>query len=424
MSKSASLLIGVLTAILLFVCSSQAGLAQKRFALLIGNRDYAPNVGPLKNPIHDIENIAKALDQIGFKGNIVQIKNATRLDISREVSRFAEKLEAAGENAIGFLYYSGHGAARGKDRVNYLIPVDVTDMSNEDFWFNSVSLDSILKELQTSAPKAAEFVVFDACRSELRLPSKSLSKGFQPMDQTNGLFIAFSTSPNDTASDAGDNGGPYSRSLAIELVHPGQDQLTLFQNVKERVFGITGNTQRPWESNGFISRVYLDGAPPQPSKPADEAAHAWNLIQFATDQKIFENFIQIYSESGYAQKARARLAELKALPAQPPTPATPNSKIVLSLLPNSPIYSRGDIMKIKITAASNRVKAFAVFPFGPPERSRVEASYNAAEGGLYIPYKIPTSVRPGHYTIPVYVQELNSKLEERQVVYVEVRSGS
>jgi hypothetical protein len=267
MRWSAHLAKWVGVALIFSTCCVEGASAQKRFALAIGNKDYVTSVGPLRNPLKDIDLVTSALTQIGFQ--VVSIQNAKRVDINREVSRFAAKLGDAGENAIGFLYYSGHGAARARDRVNYLIPVDVKDMSNDDFWFDAVSLDGIVKELVNSAPNASLFVVFDACRSELRLPNKSTSKGFESMRETNGVFIAFSTSPNEIASDIGDAGGPYARALASELVRSGQDQLQLFQNVKENVFGNTGNRQRPWESNGFVQRIYLAGKPNDAFRPTN-----------------------------------------------------------------------------------------------------------------------------------------------------------
>jgi outer membrane protein OmpA-like peptidoglycan-associated protein len=184
------------------------------------------------------------------------------------ISNFATKL---GEEGIGFFYYSGHGAARAQDQVNYLIPVDLTNLNYDYSWYDAVSLNTILNELVHSAPKASLFFVFDACRNELRLPVKATpggSKGFEVMRQTDGVFIAFSTGPNQTAPDpAGNAPGFYARALASELVKFGQDQLTLFQNVKETVFGNSGGRQRPWESNGFVQRIYLAGRPKEASKP-------------------------------------------------------------------------------------------------------------------------------------------------------------
>jgi hypothetical protein len=97
------------------------------------------------------------------------------------------------------------------------------------------------------------------------------------------------------------------------------------------------------------------------------------------------------------------------------------SKLVQSVIPNSPIYSRGDIVKIKIFAASRNVKAYAIFPFASGERSKVEARYSTSEGGIYIPYKIPPSAQAGPYEIFVYVQEIQGKVEEKHSVEFEVR---
>src|SRR5258708_27956220 len=96
-------------ALIFAMCCTASAVAQKRFALVIGNKDYAPSVGPLKNPLNDSTLIGNALNQIGFQ--VVLVKNAKRVDINREVSRLATRLGDAGENAIGFFYYSVHVSA-------------------------------------------------------------------------------------------------------------------------------------------------------------------------------------------------------------------------------------------------------------------------------------------------------------------------
>jgi hypothetical protein len=300
----------LLTALALF-CLAGPLAAQTKFALVFGNKAYPPLVGPLDNPINDSEIVAKALEEIGFR--VKKIPNAKRVDIYREVDEFSELLDRAGNGAIGFLYYSGHGVSQPRDQKNYLIPVDVPEIKDNNFWYNAVPLDALLSKLVAGAPKAAHFVVFDACRTELHLPTKALGKGFEAVPQTNGLFVAFSTSPNTTASDVGDSGGPYARILAEELVRPGQTQLDLFQNVKERVSSLTGG-QTPWESNGLVKRFYLGRAPDTSTTPPpshNEAAQAWQMIQFATDPNIFKKYVELYPKAPQAGKASARIRELE-----------------------------------------------------------------------------------------------------------------
>jgi hypothetical protein len=57
--------------------------------------------------------------------------------------------------------------------------------------------------LLNSAREAAKFVVFDACRNELRLPTKDTAKGLMPVAEQQGLIIAFASAPGETASDQG-----------------------------------------------------------------------------------------------------------------------------------------------------------------------------------------------------------------------------
>jgi hypothetical protein len=410
-------------------CAYAEGVVQKRIALLIGNRAYGPGVGALTNPLKDIDTVASALEKIGFK--VIKSKDAGRAEMMKQLSQFAEEVSTAGKDGVGFFYYSGHGVSRPRDGINYLIPVDVRTLQNENFWWDAISLDVVLREFEKGAPEASFVVVFDACRSELRIPTKSAVKGFEPITDKNGVFIAFSTSPNTVASDVGEDAGPYASILASELVRPGQDHLTLFQNVKERVFSTTKNAQRPWENNGLLQRLYFAGRPPSLPVPSqeDDAKRVWDTFgQKSTDQKFLEDFISHYGQTTSGESARRKLADLRKIAGRPPEVPDANksrkglsSTLVLAIIPNSPTYAIGELIKIKIVAASSHIKAFAVFPFGPKERSKIEASYNVSEGGLYIPYKVPVGSKPGIYRVAVYVQEIQSKLEERHEIEVELK---
>jgi uncharacterized caspase-like protein len=243
--------------VLLFALLPSYARAEARLALLIGNEGYSGKVQPLRSPHNDIGKVGTALSSVGFK--ITTLLDARRRQMLSAVKSFAAELAKAGPDAVGFLYYSGHGVARPEDHANYLIPIDLTDTVGTDFWFDAVKLDDILGELERAAPFAAHFVVFDACRDELKLPYKSASKGFEPVAERSGMFIAFATALGAVALDEGkaSASGPYSSVLATELVKPGQDHLQLFQNVKEGVFASTARQQVPWERNGLLKRSTL-----------------------------------------------------------------------------------------------------------------------------------------------------------------------
>jgi hypothetical protein len=310
---------------------AESAHAQRRLALLIGNATYNTKVGPLKNPHNDAAAVGRSLEAVGFK--ITVVKDASRREVLSAVKTFGDQLAQEGSDAIGFFYYSGHGISRPEDRANYLVPVDLKDTDSSDFWFDAVKLDDVLAELERLAPSAAHFVVFDACRNELKLPVKSMARlGFTAVTERTGMYIAFATSPGTVASDQGAVSGPYAGALAAELVRPGQDHLQLFQNVKEGVYSTTGHRQLPWASDGMVKRIYLSGLPtpgkpgfvaptptpaPTPIPQASEAAREWARVDKTSIAEL-QTFLRRHGPSPEADYARARLEELKekvALPA-------------------------------------------------------------------------------------------------------------
>src|SRR5262249_20631480 len=181
----------VVTFVLLLMPTALHAQVEKRIALLIGNRAYDASVGVLKNPYNDIAVVGEALSKQGFEV-LPQIKDGRRSNILAGVPELVSKLNAAGVGAIGFLYYSGHGAAEKDTNINYLIPVDAKEPGTTAFWDESLKLDDILKLLD-GARSAAKFIVFDACRTELLLPTKETTKGLVPVAEQQGMFIAYAS---------------------------------------------------------------------------------------------------------------------------------------------------------------------------------------------------------------------------------------
>ena len=196
-------------------------LAKQRHALLIGNEAYAPEVGRLKNPAYDVRLIAASRQQVGFaEKNLTVVTNADRAAVLEAVEEYADRLANAGKDAVGFFYYSGHGAANQRDKSNYLIPVGVKRLDSR-VWYKAIALNRVISRLSNLASNAAHFVVFDACRNILKSPTRG-TKGFVPVSERRGMLIAFSTDPGETATDEGEGSGPYAAALAKELVRRGQ----------------------------------------------------------------------------------------------------------------------------------------------------------------------------------------------------------
>jgi uncharacterized caspase-like protein len=206
---------------LLFLLVPSVAQSEGRFALLIGNEAYAPAVGALANPHNDVAILEAALKGLGFE---VDVEHDVGLGaMTRAVNAYARRVQAAGPDAIGLFYYSGHGAADGN--TNYLIPVDVKTTETGELWDQSMQLTEITRKLKRDAGNATHFVVFDACRNTLRLRqpgSRAVvqAKGFVPVAQENGMLIAYATAEGELASDVGAGAGPYANTLAKRSSNP------------------------------------------------------------------------------------------------------------------------------------------------------------------------------------------------------------
>jgi uncharacterized caspase-like protein len=300
----------------LFAAPAAQAQEGQRFALLIGNSNYTQKVGPLKNPRNDVALVGEALRNLGFTVTILQDADYRTMDTA--LKRYVADVRRAGKGAISFFYYSGHGVANPETQINYLIPVDLADPSDNAIWYQSFQQNDIIEKLSKQAPDATHYVVFDACRNELNLSAaatKALGaeKGFVPIQQTSGLLLAYSTAPNKTASDVGDGAGPYARVLAEELVKPGVEAVTMFRNVQIRVKETIG--QDPWLSFPSLPSVYFAGRVDPARAAKDEAEKAEAAKTEATKAAAQAEIAKAEAARALAQAdiAKSEAAKLEAL---------------------------------------------------------------------------------------------------------------
>jgi hypothetical protein len=239
----------IIAIVLLLLPTTVFAQTEKRIALLIGNKDYKTGVGSLTNPLNDIRIVGEALKSVGFEV-LKPVKNGQRSAMLIAIHEFATKLKAAGPDAVGFLYYSGHGIASAGE--NYLVPTDVEEPSTVQLSVQGVKQSEVLAILRGEAPNAAHYLVLDACRNTLQ--GARGGKGFVPAGQQSGVLVAFATEPGKTASDIGQGSGPYAAALATELVRPGQSDLIMFHNVRVAVMEKTEGDQVPWTEDGIQRR--------------------------------------------------------------------------------------------------------------------------------------------------------------------------
>jgi hypothetical protein len=146
--------------------SSNAALADKRVAFVVGNSAYK-NVTALPNPAIDAKSIAKVLRNVGF--DVVEGANLTRDRMTEKLLEFGKKAEGAD---VALFFYAGHGIAI--NGTNYLLPVDADLKSEMDVKLGSaINIDTTLEQTMNDAK--VKLVFLDACRDN-RSPQKSVRR--------------------------------------------------------------------------------------------------------------------------------------------------------------------------------------------------------------------------------------------------------
>ena len=139
-----------------FLFSFSFSQEEKRLALVIGNSEYTK--GPLKNPVNDATLIAETLEKLDFE--VILHKNLkTRSSMLKAISEFGQLRPMYD---IGFIYYAGHGIQVNNE--NYLITTEEiidTKLEVEDY---TVSLQKILRYVESTDSNKINFLVLDACR--------------------------------------------------------------------------------------------------------------------------------------------------------------------------------------------------------------------------------------------------------------------
>lgn len=244
----------------LVLCSPAAAFAQQlsKTALVIGNSNY-PVPNQLSNPTHDADLVGKALSDLGFtQTSHGPLKDLGLAQFKQAVAAFAA---AAGQSDVAVFYYSGHGIQVGG--TNFLVPIDASPQRGVvDVPLQMISADDILKALDQTHIRL-KIIILDACRNnpfatKNYLPPSAglaaMTQGLTAMKAPVGTVIWYATQPGETASDAGNNGGPFSNAIVHNISAPGDDIYAVFNHTGLEVMQQTSSQQQPW-----LAATPLDG---------------------------------------------------------------------------------------------------------------------------------------------------------------------
>ena len=232
--------------------TTDASSEQRKLALVIGNAEYL--IGPLDNPVNDARLIGTTLKSLGFEVYIQE--NADQKTMKRAIRDFGGKLESAGEDAVGFFYFSGHGLQ--SEGENYLSPIGAEIRSEADVAIEMVSANSILKQMEF-ARNGLNIVVLDACRTNpYSRGFRSAQNGLANMDAPTGSILAYATAPGTVAYDGRGDNSPYAGALAKAMLMPNTPVETVFKKVRISVINETDEKQVPWESTSLTGEFMFN----------------------------------------------------------------------------------------------------------------------------------------------------------------------
>jgi uncharacterized caspase-like protein len=317
----------VLTAFFSLLFASDAALAEKRVALVIGNSAYQ-NAPQLANPAKDAAAIGDMLRKAKF--DVVEsVRDANNQDMRRALREFSDKSQDAD---VSVVYFAGHGIEI--DGQNYLLPTDAVLQRDRDAYDEAISLERILQTVEPA--RQLRLVILDACRdnpfarSMKRVSAlRSLNRGLiavEPM-RANTL-IAYAAKGGSTAEDGDGDHSPYAAALLKHLPTPNLDLRQAFGLVRDDVMKATDNKQEPFTYGSLggatvalVQTASLSTTPPETAAIAAPAAAADSNAELRRDYEYaervgtregWESFLKSHPTGFYADLARAQLSKLDA----------------------------------------------------------------------------------------------------------------
>lgn len=196
---------------------------QDRYALVIA----VPTVKKggfraLVNPVSDAKAVTEALKELGFRSviNLYESLNSKPENMTRQAIKFAlydfvKKLK--NKNAVGLVYFAGHGIQYNNSGRRYLVPYDGFVKYERDLVEELLPVQ-LFHDAFKEAGNPLNFLFLDTCRDDpyanqlANFPQNApLNLPEQIKDKKSNVIN--STMPSDTANDGQGNNSPFTRAF-------------------------------------------------------------------------------------------------------------------------------------------------------------------------------------------------------------------
>ena len=255
-------LLWILLSTLMLVSAERSALAQQagsvpRFALIIGNSNYPDTDPVLKQPLKDAQKDARALadelksDAVGFQVDFAE--DLSKDGMLRAFNRFYGKIT---QGSVALVFFSGYAIQSA--RQSYIIPVDGQIWRESDVPRDGVSLETILREMNSRGAKVKLAILDASRRNPYERRMRPFSTGLAPVDAPPGSLVMYSSAPGTVVNDAGSEQRLFINELVKHLRMPNLTADEVFNRTRMAVSQGSQQKQVPSVSNSLISDFSFD----------------------------------------------------------------------------------------------------------------------------------------------------------------------
>lgn len=240
--------------------SAWAEIEERRVALVFGNQSYQ-YAGELSQTLHDADEMAAALQSVGF--DVMLVHDADRRQMQQSLNQFRREIRDAD---VALVYYSGHGME--VDGENYLAPVSARLGDRRTLEAEFMPLSDVMDTVE-SGGAAFNMVILDACRNnpfadqmEATRSAASVLPGLAPVQAPLGTVVAYATAPGTYAWEGGadyDN-SLFTEALVATIPQEGLELAHVFRETRRLVVEMSQGEQVPWEHSAMIGEFYFHPA--------------------------------------------------------------------------------------------------------------------------------------------------------------------
>ena len=175
---------------------------------------------PLKEPLKDARALADGLaarTSVGFDVDVAE--NLSKEGMRKAFDRFYGKITSG---SVALVFFSGYAIQSA--RQSYIIPVDGQIWTEADVRRDGVSLDTILKEMNTRGARVKIAILDASRRNPFERRFRPVSAGLAPVDAPTGSLVMYSSAPSTVVNDSGSEHRLFVNELVSQLRVAGADR--------------------------------------------------------------------------------------------------------------------------------------------------------------------------------------------------------